>query len=41
MWGFKGQNELEMDQGDMLLIKGARITLKYGDPQLNVNPEDG
>ena len=25
----------------MLLVIGARITSKYGTPQLNVNPKDG
>ena len=41
MWGFDGKNHIEIDQGDMLLIFGARVTQKYGSPQLNVNSSEG
>ena len=41
MWGFDGRDHIEIDQNDMLLIIDARVTHKYGAPQINVNPKDG
>ena len=41
MWGFSGEHSTDILDEDMLLIIGARVTDKFGDPQLNVNPHDG
>ena len=40
MWG-EELGRLRIEPDDMILIQGAKLTRKYGDPQLNVNPKDG
>ena len=40
MWGEK-LKKISIGPDDMLLIIGARVTDKYGAPQLNVNSKDG
>ena len=41
MWGFDGDDNVDIDQNDMVLIIDGRVTHKYGAPQINVNPKDG
>ena len=32
MWGFEDKNTLGIEQNDMLLVTGARVNTKYGEP---------
>ena len=41
MWGFSGHHTIDIIEDDMVLVIGARVTDKFGDSQLNVNPHDG